>query len=247
MFNRIKQQLWRTFAKDRLGEFTPRGAEALDTLRGNRLADIIRSDVTSVVDKWIHYLPIYDRYFSGRWRQPIRMLEIGVFRGGSLEMWRKYFGPDAVIFGIDINPDCAGLAKEAAQVRIGSQADADFVQSVAAEMGGIDIVLDDGSHVGDHQWASFDVLFPLLSEGGLYVVEDTHTSYWPEWGGGYGRKNTAIGLAKRLMDDQHAWYHNRAQRTPAKNSVGAIHVHDSIIVIEKQQRSRPVRFTLTTG
>ena len=85
-----------------------------------------------------------------------------------------------VIFGIDVDPKCAAFDGTAV-VRIGSQDDPKFLRDVAAEMKGIDVVLDDGSHVGRHQRASFDVLFPLLSDGGIYIIEDVCTSYWPHW------------------------------------------------------------------
>jgi hypothetical protein len=168
-------------------------------------ADIVKSHGGSVIHKWEHYLPLYDRYFGpfrnefvgvGGHRRPLRFLEIGVFRGGSLEVWRRFFGPDAVIAGIDIDPACARFDGVAAMVRIGSQDDPEFLRQVVAEMGGVDAVLDDGSHVASHQRASFGTLFPLLSESGVYMIEDTHTAYWPGWHeGGLRRRGTAIEFA----------------------------------------------------
>jgi len=128
------------------------------------------------VDKWHHYLPLYERYL-GPWRgRPLRFLEIGVFKGGSLEMWRKYFGPEAVIYGIDIDPTCARFDGRDGQVRIGSQDDRAFLGRVIDEMGGVDVVLDDGSHVMAHLRATLAALFPRLSQGGTYIVEDLHTA-----------------------------------------------------------------------
>lgn len=191
------------------------------------------------IHKWLHYLPIYEKHF-GRFRgTQFRMLEIGVFGGGSLDMWNEYFGPSAVIWGIDVNPECAASDTPKTPVRIGSQGDPEFLKTVVQEMGGLDIVLDDGSHIGKHQWISFETLFPLLSEGGLYMIEDTHTSYWWQWGGGFGRKRTAIGLAKQIIDDMHGWYHKGTPRTLAQRQIGSIQIHDSIFVIEKQQRVKP--------
>lgn len=188
-----------------------------------------------LVHKWQHYLPIYERYFASHRGTPFKMLEIGVFKGGSLELWRKYFGPEATLFGIDINPAAAGYVDAPNEVRIGSQDDPDFLRKVVAEMGGVDVVLDDGSHVARHQRASFDALFPLLSEGGIYMIEDTHTAYWRDFEGGYRRRGTAIEDAKGLVDDIHGWYHGRQGRT----DIGAISFHDSIIVIEKAKQQRP--------
>jgi Methyltransferase domain len=187
-----------------------------------------------VVHKWHHYLPIYDRYLTPWQGRPVRMLEIGVSRGGSMGMWRKFLGPEAVLFGIDIDPDCARFDGQAANVRIGSQTDAAFLQDVVAEMGGLDIVLDDGSHVSQHIRASLDVLFPLLSDGGTYIVEDLHTSYWRAYGGGFGKPGTFIEDVKSLIDDMHHWYHDRGQQVAATSGhIGAIHVYDSLVVLEK--------------
>lgn len=194
------------------------------------------------VHKWHHYLPLYDRYL-GPYRQlgrPVRVLEIGVSEGGSLELWRGYFGVGAVIFGIDVDPACAAFDGEHGnRVRIGSQADAGFLRSVVAEMGGVDIVLDDGSHVAADLRASFDTLFPLLAEDGLYVLEDLHTAYWANFGGNYFSRRSGIGLIKTLIDDIHHWYHPHGQKIAvARNSVAGIHVHDSIAFIEKGRRDK---------
>ena len=127
-----------------------------------------------LVHKWLHCGRAYDRMLgeyrtgfpnSGT-RRPVRFLEIGVSHGGSLELWREYLGEDAVIFGIDIDPRCAEVGRDDLHVRIGSQADEAFLRSVVKEMGGVDIVLDDGSHIASHQRTSFDVLFPLLTARG---------------------------------------------------------------------------------
>ena len=197
------------------------------------------------VDKPTHYPAIYDRYFGPYRGRPVRMLEIGVSLGGSLEIWRDYFGKDAVIFGIDINPACAERVDAPNQVRIGSQADGDFLRSVVAEMGGIDLVLDDGSHAAPHQAASFKALWPLLAEGGLYAIEDLCTSYWRgDVSGGYRRAGTGLEQIKEMIDDMHQWYHGHdIRRVPASEVLG-IHVHDSIAFIEKGRKAPPRSITL---
>jgi hypothetical protein len=193
-----------------------------------------------VVHKWHHYLPLYDRYFAPFRNRPIRFLEIGVAEGGSLELWRGFFGPQAVIFGIDLNPACAAIDGEHGNhVRIGSQADPEFLRATVAEMGGVDVVLDDGSHFAAHIRASFDVLFPLLAANGLYMIEDLHTAYWANFGGNYHSPGSAIGLLKSLIDDMHHWYHPHGQSVAsARDWVGGIHVHDSLAVIEKRDVGR---------
>lgn len=202
--------------------------------------------------KWFQYFDAYDREF-GPFRdgfvengaqRPIRFLEIGVEGGGSLELWRQYFGPDAVIFGIDIDEQCAARAAEDVQVRIGDQANAEFLRAVVQEMGGIDLVLDDGSHVAKDQRASFDTLFPLLSDGGVYMVEDAHTSYWVKHGGALRWPGSFIEVAKSMVDGIHRWYFNAPvgrRARMASTSVSSITFYDSMVCIRKRIHGRPVQ------
>lgn len=191
------------------------------------------------VTKWAHYLPVYDRWL-GPWRgSDVGLLEIGVFQGGSLELWREFLGPEARITGIDIHPTCAGYVDPPNRVRIGSQDDPAFLTETVAELGRLDVVIDDGSHVGAHQRVSFDTLFPILQPGGLYVIEDLHTSYWYDYLGGRGRPGTGIALVKEIVDDLHGWYYDAADATSARDWIPAVHVYDSVAVIEKQARTRP--------
>jgi hypothetical protein len=203
------------------------------------LVQIFLSPEKRLVHKWDHYLPAYDQHF-GRYRgTKLFFLEIGVSQGGSLDMWRSYFGPDATIVGVDINPSCSGRVSAPNVVRIGSQDDPAFLSAVLAEFGEPDVVLDDGSHIGRHQVATFDALFPKLQVGGLYAIEDLHTSYWLNWEGGYRRRGTGIELVKQLIDDQHGWYHRHGRASPARDWIPAIHVYDSLAIIEKAARNRP--------
>lgn len=162
-------------------------------------------------------------------------------------MWRDFLGPEAVIFGIDIDPACAAANGEAAQVRIGSQDDPGFLQDVIAEMGGVDLVIDDGSHVMAHIEASFRTLFPQLSDGGVYLIEDLHTAYWPDYGGGFRSSGSFIEKAKALIDDMHHWYHGLGQaEAVTANAVGGLHFYDSIIVIDKIKVGPPKRAIVGT-
>jgi hypothetical protein len=247
-----------------IGPFRERGMSTQPSAGAGSLELAFFAHAGRSVHKWHHYLPLYDRYLAplrersarpgfaaqiGRYfgaraasPRPVRLLEIGVWQGGSLELWRGYFGPEAVIFGIDIDEACAALDGESGNhIRIGSQADAAFLRRVAVEMGGIDIVIDDGSHVAADQKASFDTLFPLVEDGGLYVVEDLHTAYWREFGGGYASGESFVARLKTLTDDMHHWYHRRGELiTSATGHVAGLHIHDSIAFIEKRRVARPV-------
>jgi cephalosporin hydroxylase len=192
-----------------------------------------------IVHKWKHYLSIYDKYLAPFRKKPVRVLEIGVFKGGSMYLWRQYFGPEAIIFGIDIDPKCAAFDGRNAQVRIGSQDDLGFLDQVLSEMGALDVVIDDGSHVSPHQVASFNFLFPRLNRGGVYICEDVHSNYWRGWHqGGYRRSSTFIETCKRLVDDIHSDFHSH-RSSPISAEIAAIHFYNSMVVIEKGIREVP--------
>jgi SAM-dependent methyltransferase len=122
------------------------------------------------VDKWRHYFPIYDTHFARYRGQSPRVLEIGIDHGGSLQLWKKYFGPGADIVGIDINPACLFLEPRI-EIHIGDQTDVTFLKS----LGTFDIVIDDGSHQPAHQSASFTELWPRCN--GVYLIEDCHDRF----------------------------------------------------------------------
>lgn len=211
------------------------------------LLDYFTENQGPVVHKWHHYIPIYDRYFSRFRGTKLKFLEIGVHFGGSMQMWRKYFGDDAVIYGIDIDKDCARFDGEAGQVRIGSQADPDFLNQVVDEMGGVDVILDDGSHHMNHIPVSLQTLFPRMSEGGVYMIEDLHTAYLEKFGGGIERQGNFFNTVRGVMDDMHRWYHRtKPLKTDYGKQVSGMHVHDSIVVLDKDPVHRPVHSRVGT-
>ncbi|CAJ0888434.1 hypothetical protein AMST5_03877 [freshwater sediment metagenome] len=220
--------------------------EANDELKASyrgQCAELFFSNKGEVINKWLHYFSIYDEVMTPYIGTGVRMLEIGVFRGGSLKLWRNFLGKDAIIFGVDVNPECAVHDSHHGKVRIGSQDDPKFLESVVAEMGGVDIVIDDGSHIASHQRISFDVLFPLLSEGGIYIIEDLHTSYWPSWEGGLRRRGTAIEFLKIKIDEMHKHYFEIGSNEEAKmTSIECIQFFDSIAVVRKRKQ-RPRCYT----
>jgi cephalosporin hydroxylase len=234
LYSRIRKALgMRQFEGIERFELDPSRREEFLAKARTDLSKLFFAHRGRLIHKPIHYLDAYDAHF-GKWRgTAIRFLEIGVFMGGSLELWRNYFGPKATIFGIDIDPNCSGRVDAPNQVRIGSQDDPGFLERVIDEMGRPDIILDDGSHFARHQVASFKILFPLLADGGLYVIEDVCTAYWPTHGGGYRKPSSAIGLAKQIIDDMHAAYHFQPAKTEADTKIPAIHIYNSTIIIEK--------------
>ena len=156
--------------------------------------------------KWPHYFETYDAIAAQLDKQPIRMLEIGVYKGGSLQMWREFLRPEAIIVGIDIDPDCKAFDRPQDNlfVRIGDQSDPEFLDSIVEEFGPFDFILDDGSHICSHMIDSFNALFmDGLKQGGIYLLEDTHSSFWPDY---RDSRYTFIDYAKDLVDLMHAHY-----------------------------------------
>ena len=185
--------------------------------------------------KWIHYLDIYEHHFHRyRGRAPV-MLEIGVAGDGSLAMWKEYFGKGSRIIGLDTNPDCMAHQADGIDIFIGNQADPAILAEILARFPLIDIVLDDGSHTMSDMRASFEFLYPKISPFGVYFVEDLHTCYWEEYGGGLKAPGTFIELAKDLMDVLNAT-HSRGTVpvTEVTASTFSISTYDSIIAFEKR-------------
>jgi len=199
----------------------------------NLWSDFLTND-QRVIWKMKHYFPIYEQFFRQFVYKPVTVLEIGAGAGGSLQMWKRYFGPHATIIGIDILPECKEHEEDQIAIRIGAQQDTKFLQSVFDEFGAPDIVLDDGSHQQDHIFQSFEFLYPKVAKNGIYMVEDLQSSYWDEFKGGYHRTGTFIERAKEMIDQLNA-DHSRDQLPPNEftRSTLAIHFYDSVVVFER--------------
>ncbi len=207
----------------------------------NHLRQFFENNTANAIHKWMHYFDIYDRYFSKyRNKKPV-VLEIGVFQGGSLRMWRDYFGADAEIYAIDINPLCKQFETPNTKIFIGSQDDRNFLQSVRKSIPPIDILIDDGGHTMQQQIVTFEELFSHVKEDGIYLCEDLHTSYWNNYGGGFKKKSTFIEYSKDFIDYINAW-HSREKGLQVNDftrSVYGLHYYDSILVIEKRKINPP--------
>jgi hypothetical protein len=130
-----------------------------------------------------YYLPLYDSVLEPWLEKEIVLLELGIDRGGSLLLWRDYF-PRATIVGIDLNLPPDFRPGERIHMYKGNQADPEFLSHVANETApdGLDIVIDDASHLGELTRIAFWHLFDNhLKPGGLYVIEDWGTGYWDDW------------------------------------------------------------------
>lgn len=206
------------------------------------LQKLFESHTGRLVHKWNHYFDVYEKYFSPYRGGQMNMLEIGISHGGSLQLWREYFGELANIFAVDINPECNRFEEEKTKIFIGSQDDEAFLNQLKSALPDLDILIDDGGHTMNQQITTFKHLFPLVKEGGVYLVEDTHTSYWREYSGGYKKKSSFIEFAKDLVDQMHAWHIDNDKIVPVNaitENVNSISFYDSMVVFEKKRRSAP--------
>ena len=197
-------------------------------------------------DKWgdHFYTLVYDNIFRSLRRKKINLLEIGVggyadpYSGGeSIFLWKAYF-PFARLFFIDI-VDKTHFSQNRVRVVQGSQDDANVLLNVVREAGEFDIIIDDGSHINHHQIASFETLFSSLKEGGIYVIEDTQTSYWPSFGGGGNKtreyENSCMRYFLRLADELNYGEYLDEEYSPGKFNKKIIEIsfHHNLIVVIK--------------
>jgi cephalosporin hydroxylase len=201
------------------------------------------------LDKWVHYFPIYERHLSRYRSRPVRLLEIGVYRGGGLELLRHYLGPEASLVGIDNDEEARFAVGDRYPVELGDQADPAFLARVVEAHGPFDIVIDDGGHTMNQQIASVETLFPLLNEGGTYLVEDCHTSYWPEYADGSPGGLTFVGWVKARIDDLHAHHYSLALdlEAPWQTHLAGLHAYDSVVVLDKARAPAPFSELSGTG
>ena len=192
--------------------------------------------------KWHHYFEIYDRHFSKFRGKKMCILEIGVSQGGSLQMWREYFGPESTVVGVDCDARCKALEEHGIAVEIGDQADRAFLGRLRQKYPTIDIVVDDGGHRVEQQITSFEELYWHISPDGVYLCEDLHTNYWRGYGGGLGKPNTFVEHCKRLTDHLTFWHcedHRLQTMTEFTKSTWSMHFYNSVIAIEKRRNVTP--------
>jgi len=206
-----------------------------------KLKEYFLNNTGDSIHKWNHYFDIYETHFSRFIGKNILMFEIGVDQGGSIKMWKDYFGGGATIVGIDINPVCKKYEKqeEGIFVEIGNQSDESFLQKLLEKYGNPDIVLDDGSHKMDDLVTTFKFLYDTIKDDGVYMAEDLLTCYMGNYGGGVGIKGTFIELVKEKIDKINSGslmsYVNGGQDIDYFSKVTqSINIYDSVIAFEKR-------------
>ena len=185
--------------------------------------------------KWVHYFDIYERHFERFRGKSPTMIEIGVQGGGSLAMWKEYFGPGCQIVGVDINPQCKAHEAEGIEVFIGSQDDRSVIDAIFDRHPKVDIVLDDGSHMMKHLIDSFELMYERLQPNGVYMVEDTHCCYIDRYDGGVGREGSFMEFVKHKLDEINA-VHTKGKLPVSQftRSTDCVACYDSIVVFERR-------------
>jgi hypothetical protein len=233
------KQLWQPFA-------THRGYHSCDYWLGEGSTTVEQPDnrlrtffdnrkVGNGIDKWLHYFEIYERHFSRFRGQEVHIAEIGIYSGGSLEMWRDYFGPKAHIYGVDIVPDRKVYERDGVKVFIGDQADRSFWREFRAKVPKLDIVIDDGGHEYEQQVVSLEELLPHLRPGGVYLCEDVHGAFnrFASYVGGLAHKLNETVNFRGIPDDPER--STVSDKTMFQKRTNSIHLYPFVVVVEKNR------------
>lgn len=182
--------------------------------------------------KWLHYFDIYHQYFKKFIGRKVNMIEIGIYGGGSLEMWRNYFGTGCNIYGVDIQEECKMYENEYTKVFIGDQANHGFWKKFKKMVPKIDIIIDDGGHKTKQQIVTFEEMLTSLSPGGIYICEDIHGIH-------NGFTSYLYGLTKNLnaMKGRPV---TGVKTKPFQSWIKSIHFYPYAVVVEKSDRPEEI-------
>lgn len=184
--------------------------------------------------KWLHYFDIYHRHLRKFVGTDLHIVEIGVYSGGSLDMWRDYFGSRARVTGVDIAPECRSYEDERTGIAIGDQADRAFWSAFRTANPAVDVVIDDGGHQPEQQLVTLEEMLPHIRPGGVYICEDVH-------GRGSHFAAFAHALADNLNESQRAPDSSglpRYRATLFQSAIESITFYPYVVVIEKSRAPR---------
>lgn len=193
-----------------------------------------------------NYTEIYAKYFSPLKDKPIKFLEIGIDQGASVKLWEEYF-KNAELHFIDITFKNIRYFSERSKYHLANQENlADLAKFISEAGGDFDIIIDDGGHTMSQQINSFSALFPHVKSGGMYIIEDLHTSYWKKYGGN-GSAKTTIAFLKGLIDEVNfvgarTGHASHAKIEPSimkelniyREKIYSMHFYDSTVIIIKR-------------
>ncbi len=205
--------------------------ESLDLNSNSRLFKIYK-DLKYESLKCNTYFQAYEDLFNKYVEKEIVFVEIGVLHGGSLFMWKEYFGSKAKIIGIDLHPQAKELEKHGFEIHIGSQSDLNFWKDFYSKVGKIDILLDDGGHENNQQIVTLSESIPNIKDGGIILTEDTHTSYLKQFGN--PSKYSFINYSKYLVDVINSRFPNTKTKTnnELKKKIFSVVFYESIVAFK---------------
>ena len=195
--------------------------------------------------KWSNYFDIYDDLFKKFINKKIIFVEVGIGNGGSLFMWRKFFGKKAKIIGIELNPEAKKLEKFGFQISIGDQSDPSFWKSFYKKYGKIDVLLDDGGHKNIQQISTFMESYNHIKPNGKIVIEDTHTSYMKKKGFKNPSNYSFINFSKLIVENMHRRNPMLSKKlNKLSQKIDSIFYYDSIVSINFSSKNRLKKTTL---
>ena len=173
-----------------------------DVINSSTLQHLWEEDRGKISDRWSSYIDVYSEVLASLRDSPIRLLEIGIQNGGSLDIWSQYFSNARAIVGCDIEPACGQLRYDDARIHVvvGDATTGEVAAQIEAISARFDIVIDDGSHRSGDIIHAFARYFPVIEDGGLFLAEDLHCSYWQEFDGGLFDPWSSMSFFKRLAD-----------------------------------------------
>jgi hypothetical protein len=181
------------------------------------------------------YFQVYEELLSKYRGRNITFVEVGVLNGGSLFMWRNFFGPDARIIGIDFNPLAKRWENDGFEIHIGSQSDPKFWTNFFDEIGMVDVLLDDGGHTNEQQIVTTHQSIPFIRDGGLLIVEDVHASYFKDFGN--PSKYSFINYAKLFIDGINARFPGvNVVQNMFRDVIYSAHFYDSIVAFSVDRK-----------
>lgn len=177
------------------------------------------------------YFQVYEDILKNYINKKITFVEIGIHNGGSLFMWREFFGESARIIGIDLNPKAKEFEKYGFEIFIGDQSDKKFWRNFFNEVGHIDILIDDGGHTYEQQIITVVSAIDFIKNNGMIIIEDTHTSYFKKFG--YPTKFTFVNWSKKIIDNINSRSEEVLISNPIyKNTIHSIEFFESIVVFK---------------
>ena len=182
--------------------------------------------------KWMHYFDVYERHLEKFVGRKVHIAEVGVFSGGSMQMWHSYFGADCVVYGIDIREECKAYEDERTKIFIGDQGDRTFWKNFRSNVPPIDIFIDDGSHLTEDQIITFEEILPHMRPGGVYICEDVH-----------GSQNRFSGYMQGLSAQLNAMVKDGPELSPViatefQRAIQSVHLYPFLTIIEKSIERR---------